>query len=125
MGIFKGDLQILLYTKETEFVACREFYQVVLGQEPYYTWDESISDRGAKFRAGRGTISVLCQDHQGNPGPVNLNLEAVDVDKEFSRLNAMNNLNHINVPKTTSYGTRFFTITDPIGNRINIYHSDH
>lgn len=75
MTAFTGDIQILLYTEEVDFSACRDFYQTLLGQEPYYSWDEGTQDRGAKFRAGRGTISVLCQAHDRKTGPVIVNLE--------------------------------------------------
>ena len=123
MGIWKGDLQVLLYTKEDGFALCRDFCQAVLEQEPYYTWDEGPNDRGAKFHAGRGTIGVLCQDHPGTTGPVILNLETEAVDEEFGRLCAVSGLSRANAPRTTSYGTRFFTLTDPVGNRINLYRS--
>ena len=52
MTAFTGDIQILLYTEEVDFSACRDFYQTLLGQEPYYSWNEGTQDRGAKFRAG-------------------------------------------------------------------------
>ena len=59
MTAFTGDIQILLYTEEVDFSACRDFYQTLLGQEPYSSWNEGTQDRGATFRAGRGTSSVL------------------------------------------------------------------
>lgn len=37
MTAFTGDIQILLYTEEVDFSACRDFYQTLLGQEPYYS----------------------------------------------------------------------------------------
>ena len=75
MTAFTGDIQILLYTEEENFSVCRDFYQTLLGQKPYYSWNESAQDCGAKFRAGRGTISVLCQAHDRKTGPVIVNLE--------------------------------------------------
>lgn len=39
MTAFTGDIQILLYTEEVDFSACRDFYQTLLGQEPYYSWN--------------------------------------------------------------------------------------
>ncbi len=69
MTAFTGDIQILLYTEEENFSVCRDFYQTLLGQKPYYSWNESAQDCGAKFRAGRGTISVLCQAHDRKTGP--------------------------------------------------------
>ena len=100
MRPFTGDIQILLYTEEEKFSACRDFYQTLLRQEPYYSWNEGTQDCGAKFQAGRGTISVLCQAHDGK----------VEIVGE---------------PVTQSYGTRYFTVKDPCGNRINLYHSNH
>ena len=40
MRPFTGDIQILLYTEEEKFSACRDFYQTLLRQEPYYSWNE-------------------------------------------------------------------------------------
>ena len=51
MTAFTGDIQILLYTEEENFSVCRDFYQTLLGQKPYYSWNESAQDCGAKFRA--------------------------------------------------------------------------
>ena len=39
MTAFTGDIQILLYTEEEDFSACRDFYQTLLGQKPYYSWE--------------------------------------------------------------------------------------
>lgn len=50
MTAFTGDIQILLYTEEENFSVCRDFYQTLLGQKPYYSWNESAQDCGAKFR---------------------------------------------------------------------------
>ena len=47
MTAFTGDIQILLYTEEENFSVCRDFYQTLLGQEPYYSWNEGTQDRGA------------------------------------------------------------------------------
>ena len=88
MTAFTGDIQILLYTEEENFSVCRDFYQTLLGQKPYYSWNESAQDCGAKFRAGRGTISVLCQAHDRKTGPVIVNLETEDVDQTYQELTA-------------------------------------
>ena len=47
MTAFTGDIQILLYTEEENFSVCRDFYQTLLGQKPYYSWNESAQDCGA------------------------------------------------------------------------------
>ena len=44
MTAFTGDIQILLYTEEENFSVCRDFYQTLLGQKPYYSWNESAQD---------------------------------------------------------------------------------
>ena len=118
MTAFTGDIQILLYTEEVDFSACRDFYQTLLGQEPYYSWNEGTQDRGAKFRAGRGTISVLCQAHDRKTGPV-------IVDQTYQELTAAEGIRIVSKPVTQSYGTRYFAVEDPCGNRINLYHSNH
>ena len=46
MTAFTGDIQILLYTEEENFSVCRDFYQTLLGQKPYYSWNESAQDCG-------------------------------------------------------------------------------
>ena len=86
MTAFTGDIQILLYTEEENFSVCRDFYQTLLGQKPYYSWNESAQDCGAKFRAGRGTISVLCQAHDRKTGPVIVNLETDIIGKYVEKL---------------------------------------
>ena len=110
MTAFTGDIQILLYTEEENFSVCRDFYQTLLGQKPYYSWHESAQDCGAKFRAGRGTISVL---------------ETEDVDQTYQELTAAEGIRIVSKPVTQSYGTRYFAVEDPCGNRINLYHSNH
>ena len=105
MTAFTGDIQILLYTEEENFSVCRDFYQTLLGQEPYYSWDEGTQDRGAKFRAGRGTISVLCQAHDRKTGPVIVNLETEDVDQTYQELTAAEGIRIVSKPVTQSYGT--------------------
>ena len=122
---FQGDIQILLYTEEETFSRCRDFYRVLLRQEPYYTWDENPQDCGAKFHAGRGTISVLCQLHDIQTGPVIINLEIDDVDRVYEAVRDMAEITVVHEPVTQSYGTRYFTVEDPCGNRINIYRSNH
>ena len=125
MTAFTGDIQILLYTEEENYSVCRDFYQTLLGQEPYYSWNEGTQDRGAKFRAGRGTISVLCQAHDRKTGPVIVNLETEDVDQTYQELTAAEGIRIVSKPVTQSYGTRYFAVEDPCGNRINLYHSNH
>lgn len=125
MGAFTGDLQILLYTPAAQFDACRSFYESVLEVTPYYTWNEGPEDCGAKFRAGSGTISVLCQEHLGTAGPVMMNLETTDVDGVFLRICGVPGVQIVQRPVTKPYGTRCFSILDPCGNQINIYHSNH
>ena len=122
---FTGDIQILLYTDEMKFSVCRDFYRSLLGQEPYYTWDENPQDCGAKFRAGRGIISVLCQVHDLQTGPVIINLETADVDRVYEAVKDLPGISVVHDPVTQSYGTRYFTVEDPCGNRINIYRSNH
>ena len=117
MTAFTGDIQILLYTEEVDFSACRDFYQTLLGQEPYYSWDEGTQDRGA--------ISVLCQAHDRKTGPVIVNLETEDVDQTYRELTAAEGIRIVSKPVTQSYGTRYFAVEDPCGNRINLYHSNH
>ena len=125
MTAFTGDIQTLLYTEEENFSVCRDFYQTLLGQKPYYSWNESAQDCGAKFRAGRGTISVLCQAHDRKTGPVIVNLETEDVDQTYQELTAAEGIRIVSKPVTQSYGTRYFAVEDPCGNRINLYHSNH
>ena len=125
MRPFTGDIQILLYTEEEKFSTCRDFYQTLLRQEPYYSWNEGTQDCGAKFQAGRGTISVLCQAHDGKTGSVIINLETENVDETYQALVAEGKVEIVSEPVTQSYGTRYFTVKDPCGNRINLYHSNH
>ena len=125
MRPFTGDIQILLYTEEEKFSACRDFYQTLLRQEPYYSWNEGTQDCGAKFQAGRGTISVLCQAHDRKTGPVIVNLETEDVDQTYQELTAAEGIRIVSKPVTQSYGTSYFAVEVPCGNRINLYHSNH
>ena len=125
MGAFKRDLQILLYTPASQFAICCRFYECVLEEQPYYSWSDGPEDCGAKFHAGGGTISGLCQDHSGTAGPVMMNLETADVDDEFSRIRDIEGVQIIQKPVTKPYGTRCFSLRDPCGNQINLYHSNH
>lgn len=121
MSDFTGDLQILLYTEPEQFAACRDFYRAVLTDEPYYSWDEGPRDCGAKFRAGLGTVSVLCQEHPGQTGPSVLSLETEDVDGVFRRVQSLPGLRIVKEPHTKPYGTRCFFMQDPCGNQINVF----
>ena len=96
MTAFTGDIQILLYTEEVDFSACRDFYQ-----------------------------TLLCQAHDRKAGPVIVNLETEDVDQTYRELTAAEGIRIVSKPVTQSYGTRYFAVEDPCGNRINLYHSNH
>ena len=121
MGQFTGDLQILLYTTKEQFMPCCAFYELLLEESPYYTWDEGPDDCGAKFHAGRGTIGVLCQTHAGALGPCALNLETGSVDQAYEGLRHVPQIRFLRTPETRPYGTRCFSVEDPCGNQINVY----
>ena len=125
MGAFTGDLQVLLYTTAEQFAPCRDFYAALLEASPYYTWDEGPEDCGAKFHAGRGTISVLCQEHRGPVGPSVINLETADVEGTYRRVQALPGVRITQEPVVKPYGTHCFSLLDPCGNQLNLYHSNH
>lgn len=45
MASFK-DFQLLVYTDTGHYEACKAFYQYVLSLNPFYGWDNGITDRG-------------------------------------------------------------------------------
>ena len=124
MNLFNGDIQVLLYVSENLFDACRSFYNALLGAAPYYQWDESALDRGAKFHAGTGTICILCQEHVCSikSGTTAISLETGDIGAIYKKISniSRNNKTYSDVI-TRPYGTRCFQIQDPAGNIINIY----
>ena len=48
-----------------------------------------------------------------------------DVDQTYQELTAAEGIRIVSKPVTQSYGTRYFAVEDPCGNRINLYHSNH
>jgi uncharacterized glyoxalase superfamily protein PhnB len=54
-----------------------------------------------------------------------VNLETEDVDQTYQELTAAEGIRIVSKPVTQSYGTRYFAVEDPCGNRINLYHSNH
>ena len=60
MTAFTGDIQILLYTEEENFSVCRDFYQTLLGQEPYYsgTKERRIAAQNSGPAAAQSAYSV-------------------------------------------------------------------
>lgn len=120
-----GAMQVLVYIPADRVGSLTAFYETLLGRSPYYSWYESEADRGAKFRVGRGAIVILCQDHPMELGPVALNLECEDVEKFYAHVKDLMPDQILSAPHTQPYGTRCFTIRDPIGNWINIYANGH
>ena len=98
MSELTGVMQILLYTDTTRYEDMESFYRDLLLEDPYYSWYESESDRGAKFRIGS---SMFERVYAKCPECI------------FEKIS------------TRPYGTRFFSILDPMGNKVSIYMNGH
>ena len=125
MSELTGVMQILLYTDTTRYEDMDSFYRDLLLEDPYYSWYESESDRGAKFRIGSSMIDVLCQEKNGPDQLSIFQLEAENVDEMFERVYAKCPECIFEKISTRPYGTRFFSILDPMGNKVSIYMNGH
>ena len=125
MSELTGVMQILLYTDTTRYEDMESFYRDLLREDPYYSWYESESDRGAKFRIGSSMIDVLCQEKNGPDQLSIFQLEAENVDEMFERVYAKCPECIFEKTSTRPYGTRFFSILDPMGNKVSIYMNGH
>ena len=100
MASFK-DFQLLVYTDTGHYEACKAFYQYVLSLNPFYGWDNGITDRGLKYRIAGGVL--------------------VDLDAFYERVKDICALEITMKPFVRPYGWKMFRMKDPAGNHINIY----
>lgn len=125
MAVCKEEIQILLYTGKTEYQTEKAFIEDLLEREPYYSWNEGEEDRGAKFKLGTAVIVVLCQNVKG---PVQKSILSIDVEnpEELYRiLIEKGNVQILEDLQVKPYGTCFFSILDPVGNKFNFYTNGH
>ena len=121
MASFK-DFQLLVYTDTGHYEACKAFYQYVLSLNPFYGWDNGITDRGLKYRIAGGVLVLLCQeDPFPEYGPVHFQLQVDDLDAFYERVKDICALEITMKPFVRPYGWKMFRMKDPAGNHINIY----
>lgn len=125
MDHLTGTMQVLVYTPADKINAQTAFYESLLGTPPYYSWYESTTDCGAKFRIGSSALVILCQDHPMALGPVALNIECNDVEAFYARTKKLMPEQVLTSPLIKPYGTHCFAIRDPLCNLINIYANGH
>ena len=70
-------------------------------------------------------IDVLCQEKNGPDQLSIFQLEAENVDEMFERVYAKCPECIFEIISTRPYGTRFFSILDPMGNKVSIYMNGH
>ena len=97
-----------------EFDASLAFYRDVLGWTMTRTWGEP-GERGAMLSGGAMKL-VIAEKSAGETGRPNLHLEIHDVDKRFQTLPPGTHV--VRAPEATGWGTRWFVVQDPDGNRI-------
>lgn len=118
------EVQLLLYVEPEMFIPCTEFYENVLGLEPFYGWDDGPEDRGRKYKVAGTVLVVLAQECPfGEPlYPVNFQIEVEDAERLYETVAKKAPEAVTQTPFTRPYGWRMFRLRDPAGNRINFYH---
>jgi catechol 2,3-dioxygenase-like lactoylglutathione lyase family enzyme len=112
-----------LYIEPSDYEASLAFYQDVLGWSPTENWVDEDSLRGAILSGGG--VKVVIAERRGvtansaggaDGARFTAHLDIHDVDARFK---ALPKGDHVVVePQATHWGTRWFVVRDPDGNRI-------
>lgn len=97
------------------FDASLAFYRDVLGWGVKRTWG-GPGDRGAMLSGGAMKLVIAERPAGDEAVRPNLHLEIHDVDKRFAALPPGAHV--VRAPEATAWGTRWFVVQDPDGNRI-------
>ena len=108
-----------LFIRPADFDASVKFYRDVLGWTVSEEWGDAASGRGMALSGG-GVKVVLAERHEsegasGEARP-NVHLDIHDIDKRFKTL--PKGAHVVTEPQATHWGTRWFVVRDPDGNRI-------
>ena len=111
-----------LFIEPANFDESLAFYRDVLGWEVTHNWGENGTQRGAMLSGG-GIKVVLAQREK--PGGKKVEADSsrptvhLDIHDIDSRFKALPKGAHVVVePESTPWGTRWFVVRDPDGNRI-------
>ena len=109
-----------VYVAAVSFEITLHFYSEVLGWAVKERWDEPGSGRGAWMTSGDLSI-VITEPHTGGApgragdlGRLALHLRVDDLDARYETLREV----ALFPPEDTHWGTRWFVVRDPDGNRI-------
>lgn len=108
------------YVAPASFEMTLRFYGQVLGWTVEERWGEPGSGRGARLASGDLSI-VIAEQHAGTApgragdlGKLALHLRVDDLDARYESLREV----ALFPPEDTHWGTRWFVVRDPDGNRI-------
>ena len=105
-----------IFIAPQDFEASLAFYRDVLGWSVTETWGGKGEGRGA-ILSGGGVKVVISERPEGNgEKPPNIHLDIHDLDARFQCLPKGTHV--VQEPTATHWGTRWFVVEDPDGNRI-------
>lgn len=110
-----------LYIEPADFAGSLAFYRDILGWSVTQEWGEDGSGRGVMLSGG-GIKVVIAERRGGKPtdgaecARFAVHLDIHDVDKRFGALPKGGHI--VAAPEETHWGTRWFVVRDPDGNRI-------
>ncbi len=111
-----------LYIEPADFDASLTFYRQILGWQVMSEWKDSQGTRGVQLSGG--AIRLVLAEHPrcgerasgtGAHAPV-IHLDIHDADARFARIPPGEHI--ITAPENNHWGTRWFVVRDPDGNRL-------
>ncbi len=122
-GVCADEFRAVLYVKN--LAACHRFYTEALGLADVYHWREHEGDRGFKFQLCEGShsfIEILFREPKSTQRQAVMELWAEDIEAAFARA-ASHPDTMVLSPLQKGTGGLSFTLADPDGNALRIFHS--
>ena len=114
--------EVRLCVHVAPYVACRKFYEDVLGFRVYKEWDRSSNDRGVVYDIDGTFLELLLSDtaHQTTfDGTFYLYIKVPDVRAHFEALKSKGLA--LAPPTAYPWGHTSFSVTDPAGMKLTFF----